>query len=280
LATFVNPEGIWVYKYIFTVLRDPSSQQFVVEWLPPAIKSLQGAILFYFPFFTATFILIFTRRRIERTDILIYFIFSIFGLSASRNSIYFLLAIAPIVSRYMPKNQHGEITANVDGRIAPKSERRAGNYGYLNLIIVCAALVGIGIHSPWAKSHVFGKSLLDPNTPVGAMNYIDEHSLKGNIFHPQIYGDYLIWRLWPAQRSFIDGRVHLFGKSFTNFYQRVTHDSNWQEMLKQYDIDYLLLCNERKFFSSDRMIDDARSSDSWTLIYEDDQSIIFVRQQK
>lgn len=281
MATFANPEGIKIYQYIYTVLRDPSSQQFVIEWLPPTINNAQGIFLFFLPFFVATFILILVRRRIDPIDLYIYFLFSFFGFSASRNSIYFLLAIAPIVARYMPSGQSSESKPGLEpGQPSPSSPntRQPNQAGILNLIIACAALIGVIIHSPWIQSSVYNKSLLEANTPVSAMDFIDEHSLEGNIFHPQIFGDYLIWRLWPKQHSFLDGRVHLFGESFIKYYQRILRDSNWQELLKKYEIRYLLLCKEGKGASPENMISTARASSSWTIRHEDKVSVLFERQ--
>ena len=223
-----------------------------------------------------------TRRRIETTDLLIYFVFSIFGLAASRNSVFFLLAISPIVARYMPTKLYSKMNSGLDAgdNTIPPPVKYSSRKGSFNLIIAAAALFGITIHSPWIQSGVYGKSLLEPQTPVGAMNYIDEHSLEGNIFHPQIYGDYLIWRLYPKQRSFFDGRVHLFGESFARYYQKVTRDSNWESMLQKYSIDYLLLCKEGKGASPDQMINAATSSSSWVTIYEDDHSILAERREQ
>jgi len=280
LATFANPEGLKIYEYIYTVLRDPSSQQFVVEWLPPAINSAQGIFLFFLPFFIATFVLILARRRIEPIDLYIYFIFSCFGFSASRNSIYFLFAIAPIVSRYMPAKQDSELRSDLaKDNPAPSSARSSHQAGILNLVIACAALIGVGIHSPWIKSGVYNKSLLESKTPVGAMDFIDKHPLNGNIYHTQIYGDYLIWRLWPKQHSFIDGRVHLFGESFIRYYQKILSDSNWEEMLQKYDINYLLLSKDKNGGSPERIMNTARSSPSWSVMYEDEHSVLFEWRQ-
>ncbi len=108
-----------------------------------------------------------------------------------------------------------------------------------------------------------------------AREYIERNSLKGNIFHPQVYGDYLIWRLWPRQRSFFDGRVHLFGESFVRFYQRIYSDSHWEELLQEQGIRYLLLCKREDKPDSDRMIVHVRGSPRWKILYEDDRSILF-----
>jgi hypothetical protein len=119
--------------------------------------------------------------------------------------------------------------------------------------------------------------LLDGETPVAAMDYIEAHSLTGNIFHPQIYGDYLIWRLWPDQRSFFDGRVHAFGESIIRDYRRMFRDSDWAGLAEKYDIRYLLLSKGRHGGDSERLINDARHSPSWAIVHEDDLSVLFEK---
>ena len=131
--------------------------------------------------------------------------------------------------------------------------------------------------SPWVYPHLgnpaFGNTLWEKTTPVGAMDYIHEHKLRGNIFHPQIYGDYLIWRLWPDQRSFVDGRVHVFEASVIRDYRLAFFDSHWDERLAKYDIRYLLLSKDEE--ENHMMTDTARASAGWRALYEDEQSVLF-----
>jgi hypothetical protein len=102
-------------------------------------------------------------------------------------------------------------------------------------------------------------------------------SLKGNIYHPQSYGDYLIWRLWPGQRSFFDGRVHLFDESLVKFYFQVMSDSHWEEMLEKYQVKYLLLPKGKIGSEEMKMVDKARKSKYWRPLYEDSISALFEK---
>jgi hypothetical protein len=149
----------------------------------------------------------------------------------------------------------------------------------LNRQIAVLMLTIVVLVSPWVYPHlgnpVFGNTLWEKTTPVEAMDYINEHELVGNIFHPQIYGDYLIWRLWPQQRSFIDGRVHLFDDAVIQNYRLVFRDSHWEDHLVQYQIKYLLLSKSEE--DNHMMIESARASAGWRVLYEDGESILFAR---
>jgi len=281
LATLANPEVGRIYRYVWTVLRDPSSQQLVVEWQPPRIGSIQGVFLFYLPFLVGTITLILTRRRVNRVDLALYLLFSILGFSASRNSVYFLLVLAPIISRYIPMAAKTVADLSNPPQFVPIDQQQphpipARHYAFVNALLAFAAFALVGIHSPWIQSRFYGKSLIDPQTPVGAMNYIEHESLTGNILHPQIYGDYLIWRLWPKQRSFFDGRVHLFGEAFVRDYQRMLDDPCRQDLLEKYQIRYMLLSKEEDG-RGNGVVQIARSSQLWMKVYEDSNSIMFER---
>jgi hypothetical protein len=207
-------------------------------------------------------------------------------LSAVRNGVWFALIAAPVLARYLPAVDFSAVTNMVKrlrfgntlvGGLAKEPHAPAPIRYRLNRQIAVLMLTLIVLVSPWVYPHLgnkaFGSTLWEPNTPVGAMDYIQEHALQGNIFHPQVYGDYLIWRLWPEQRSFIDGRVHLFDASVVRDYRMAFLDSHWDERLSKYNIRYLLLSKEEE--ENRAMTEAARSSAGWQVLYEDDHSVIF-----
>jgi hypothetical protein len=133
--------------------------------------------------------------------------------------------------------------------------------------------------SPWIYPRLSGAHLTESETPVGAMDYMAAEHLQGNAFHPQIYGDYLIWRLWPEQRSFIDGRVHLFSEAFVAEYQRILCALDWQQVLQKYDVRHLLLHKDPSDICAQRMISSARNSQRWQVRYEDGISVLLSRRE-
>jgi hypothetical protein len=285
LATLANPVSYRVYSYIDAVMSDPSSQNLVVEWQPPRIDAAKGWVLFYGLFYLLLVALILARRRPDLKDLGLFLCFSFLGLKASRNGVWFAIIATPILARYLAAMDARSILGfltKTDSkgpaekwfRQRPSSAARAPLYG-LNLLIACSALAILALVSPWIRPSVYKTSLLDPRTPVKAMDYIEHNRLVGNILHPQSYGDYLIWRLWPQQHSFFDGRVHLFGEPFVKHYNRIFTDSQWEELLKPYKIRFMLLSKDGNQDSSQKLIDAARSSSHWVLRYEDALSILF-----
>ena len=288
VATFVNPETYSIYAYVRAVATNPASQALVLEWQPPRINELEGIVLFYGPFFITLLVLLGAGCKPDLVDLVLVLTFSILGLSAVRNGVWFALIAAPVLARYSPTIDFSTVSMTLRrlriGKallrwLAARKETVAPIRYRLNRQIAVLMLTIMVLVSPWVHPHLgnpaFGNTLWEKSTPVGAMDYIEEHSLQGNIFHPQIYGDYLIWRLWPEQRSFIDGRVHLFDNSVVRDYRLAFNDSHWDERLARYYIKYLLLSKDED--ENRMMIETARVSGAWRLLYEDSVSILFER---
>jgi hypothetical protein len=149
----------------------------------------------------------------------------------------------------------------------------------LTCALISIALVTFIFSTPWFRPAIDGAALLDPQTPVKAIDYIEQTKLEGRAFHPQIFGDYLIWRLYPRQRSFFDGRVHVFGEELVREYREIFQDSRWQDQLDSFDIRYLLLSKAEDQADSRQLIDKAKTSGNWTILYEDAISVLLKRRR-
>jgi hypothetical protein len=290
LATLLNPETFRVFGYVRAVATNHASQAFVLEWQPPNINEAVSIILFYAPFFITLLVLLYAKTKPELIEIVLFAGFAIFGLMAIRNGVWFSLIAAPILARYLPTIDISEPMQSLrrfkrfDALalwFARRKERQAPIRYMLNRQIAVLMLTFTVLLSPWVYPHsgnpAFGDTLWEPTTPVGAMDFIQQNGLQGNIFHPQVYGDYLIWRLYPQQHSFIDGRVHLFDDEVITDYRLAFHDTHWDERLAKYNIRYLLLSKEEE--ENQMMVNTARPSVNWRVLYEDNHSVLFEKVQ-
>ena len=285
IAILLNPEGYGILGFVRTFGN--SKYDFVLEWQVPRINSLEGILIFYGPFFVSLVVLFWTRQRIDLTELGIFLTFAAFGLSSYRNGVWFSLVSAPIVARHLRTIPVGEYLARLKRNRFTGTMARltiiwkdAPNPRYgLNLAIAAFMVLITVVVSPWVyptlglrPSH---SGLLEKETPVGAMDYLAQHQIQGHIFHPQLYGDYLVWRLWPRQRAFFDSQVHLFGATLLEDYALVFLDRHWEERLERYDIRFLLLRKDAD--DNQMMIDDARHSVNWRVLHEDGLSVLFEK---
>lgn len=106
------------------------------------------------------------------------------------------------------------------------------------VIMVC------GIFMMATRGISFRKAINDDNYPVGIANLLEDVGASGNLFNSYNWGGYLIFRLWPNYRVFIDGRTDLYALSSRNLMlDHVTienKEAEYSELLDRYNVDILL----------------------------------------
>jgi hypothetical protein len=283
LATLLNPEGFKLYDYVRTVVLDPGSQKLVAEWRPPRINDFLGFLLFYCPFLLAVMTFISARVRPDFTELSLFFTFAVLGLVSIRNAAWFSTVTYPMLARYLPLIDIRPVVAALrrsalGGRVLDQEnsvETEPKSHARIHVLMLAVAFFVVAMQSPWIRPAMSGTSLLAEQTPVGMADFIEKHGLTGRLFHPQEFGDYLIWRLWPQQKTFVDGRVHLFSLDFLNEYEKGIDDPVATGILDRWDIQYVAL---RKI-PADVDLAAMRSVESqgWTKLYEDDVAVLYEK---
>src|SRR6202043_1125535 len=68
-------------------------------------------------------------------------------------------------------------------------------------------LVLAGLAIGLARGSFFQFRVADWRFPSGAADFLLAHGVTSPMFNTYEYGGYLMWRLWPQERVFIDGRA-------------------------------------------------------------------------
>ena len=86
------------------------------------------------------------------------------------------------------------------------------------------------------------------------------------------WGDYLIFKLYPRQRVFFDGRSDFYGQRIGDDYRTLqSAEGGWQQVLGRYRFDVALLPRE---WPLSTMLD---REPGWQRVYEDRAAVMFVR---
>jgi hypothetical protein len=120
--------------------------------------------------------------------------------------------------------------------------------------------------------------------PEKAADFILEHKLKGRLFNTYGQGGYLIWRLWPQQQVFLDGRA--LNESVYQDYNRMSMNADNQtgksgeELLKEYGIDIILMdsfdvVSGGAYYLPAALADPSQKE--WKLVYQDIHDVIYMR---
>jgi tetratricopeptide (TPR) repeat protein len=116
--------------------------------------------------------------------------------------------------------------------------------------------------------------------PERAAAFVERENLPGEIISGYAQGGYLIWRLGPKRRDYIDGRAIPFGPGAILHHMRLfasPPDSPvWQSEADRYNISIILLPINR-FQSEVNSLGAYCNSKDWKLLYLDQVGAVFVR---
>jgi hypothetical protein len=119
--------------------------------------------------------------------------------------------------------------------------------------------------------------------PQRAAEFIEREQLPGELFHSYTQGGYVIWRLGPERRDYIDGRALHFGvariQREAQLRQSPPDSAIWQEEVNRYNINTVLLPVARYQGIQLVRLKDFCNSEVWKPVYLDEVSAVFVRRR-
>jgi hypothetical protein len=108
--------------------------------------------------------------------------------------------------------------------------------------------------------------------PIGTVDYVVTHRLRGPIYNHLNFGGYLIGRLWPEERVFIDGRLEVIGEAFFQHYQEINAGPGWAAMVRRYEPNLVLIPH-----TSLELMQRLHQDPEWVLAELDGVAAVFVR---
>jgi hypothetical protein len=109
--------------------------------------------------------------------------------------------------------------------------------------------------------------------PVGGVEYLSSHNVRGNILVPFNYGAFVLWKLHPNVKVSLDSRYEVAypAEVFDDQFKLYMGAENWRELLKKYNPDFILT---RTVLPLSKNIHQLRD---WSLVYYDANWEIFAK---
>jgi len=155
----------------------------------------------------------------------------------------------------------------------------------LEWLVAALAVGAIGI--PVAQGRAFQFHAADWKYPAGAADFMLAHHITAPLFNTYEFGAYLIWRLWPQERVFVDGRA--LNESVYQDYRTILYNTSatpnvlgdqCQKLLDKYAVRVVVM-NAFEYvtgaFYPLALALGNPATEDWKLVYEDPQSLIFMR---
>lgn len=263
LISGLNPNGFQAIA-VLTAYRSSPLQSTLFEWQrpvfwpPSALASMLAIVLI-----ATAAVLLWARRRTRAVDWLLFGAFGAAAIMAYRNMNLAGLAGPILIASYLP------------------SWKRA-----LPVVaeFLVAGLLLAGTGAAIARGSAFQLRAADWKYPSGAADFLLAHHVSAPMFNTYEKGGYLLWRLWPQERVFIDGRA--LNESVFQDYRRIvayassTGGKSGRELLDRYGIQVIVMNSfERNagdpYLLAAILADPAQTE--WKLVFQDAQAVIFMR---
>lgn len=221
MAAMVNPHGWHLLVYSMTSASSITMRENITEWASPDFKSPYGIVMALFIFVTSFRVL--RSRRIRAGDIILLLVFTYMFLSSARYAPYLLLW-----------------GAAANGFLTPSERAPAAVPWWLAAAVAVALAVAVGTLLP---PYNLAAGVDRREFPVDIVDYLAAHPPDGPLFNDYGWGGYLIWRLWPTTRVFIDGRADLYleGSVFDDYLKTVRLQVDPQIVLARYGVQWVLV---------------------------------------
>jgi hypothetical protein len=275
-ASLLNPYGYHQWLYPFQVMA-MSASNVITEWASPNFHEILNQlylVLILGFFFARTY----SYRRPALAEVVTPFFFILMSLISIRHVPIALLVLIPALAQALSdfaipqRLRDSKLIAWLAARRRTlQSGPQLGKVEYILNWMVLAILIATAsvIHSA-----TLNRLQLHDNTslPVQAVDFIEKTGISGNILNEYAFGGYLLYRLYPHSRVFIDGRADLYGDQFIDDYRTIYYTrAGWRDLLSRYSVDMALFNNKAPIVMRLQQEKDFR------LVYRDEHFSLLIR---
>jgi hypothetical protein len=281
-VTLLTPYGYKLHVHVYEYLSNRFLMNSIAEFMSP---NFHASGYGYFELFVLLSVVGFalTRERVKATDLLLV-LFSIHaGLFAARNipisAILMSLSMAPMWAGIVSRSgrEGPRFLASALAAVNEISEDMAiqeRNFrGHALAIVALAAGMAIVLNG----GRVFSAQIISAHVserafPVKAAEFIAQKGIHDHLFNTDGWSGYLIYKLYPGTKVFVDDRHDFYGEDFIREYLKVKNASwQWQEPLEKYQVRWVLIDADSPLATV------LKASKDWRAEYDDGMAIVFAR---
>lgn len=258
----LNPNGVRMYTYPWQTLSSSAMQQYIQEWASPNFH--QGL---YLPLLLMILALLaalaYSPKRLRPLDLLLLAVTLYAALRSVRHIPIFVLVAAPILSRLL----HAILQ-----KLPQKQKEDSQSPAKLALNAVL--IFGIALFAFWRVNFIVHSQAAAEarNFPAPAVSFLAANHPPSPLLNHYNWGGYLIWKLYPQYRVFVDGRADLYGDDFLNRLADIYYiRHNWEDEFATTHVCTVMLPPDAPLISA------LRESADWKVIYADKQAVILTR---
>ncbi len=271
-ASLVNPNGLDLLLYPLTHYGGTAnpSMKYIAEWQSP---NFHEPLFLAFAAALAALAIVPPARPTAPDESrpsaswplnLCLVVFTMMALQSARHLPLFALAFAAVIG---PR-----LDALANGWLQRERLPEQPLFARLNLALF-AGIIGLLVAQSLTHEGLqLGREPLLTPYPAGGVDHLLRTRPPGNLFNTYHWGGFLMLRLYPAQRPFIDGRADVHGPDVMDAYMQIaTLQPGWREALRRYGVNTVLI--EKDSALAAALADDPE----WLRTYRGEVEEVFVR---
>jgi len=211
----------------FKVFGGNEALLYTREWQPTTLEHINGSVLFVLLFLALYHGVKLSFWRLSAFMFVLYMVLAHLRFGSLFAIVAPILLATPLVEQFPALRLSRQV--NMDPAFFEVMARVSKRWLFPACSLIAAGVIGFGVYGPKMAPRA-------DITPEGAVDYIYQHQLVGNIYNPLNFGGYLIFR---GIKTFIDGRTdQLFLENFQNNLYEVIRKKPTQfvDFLQRYDV--------------------------------------------
>lgn len=262
VASLINPFGLQTWTTILGYLMNTQLMSTVKETIAPDFSSrLFVAELSLM--IASVVILGLQKSAVRPGQVFLLAGITLLAMRSGRNihlysivAPYVLIAPAIQITDTAFEQQLGAVIARVQAQLR-------GILWPIATVLVSAALLAAG--------KIGSTYFIDPQRfPVEAVSWLEAHPQSGHMYNDFLWGGYIVWHLWPAQKDFIDSQSDLSGEATQAYLTVENLGTGWQGILDRYDVQWTIM-------PVDSILSRQLVQGGWSVLYQDTTAVILRR---
>lgn len=232
VASLLNPNGGMAFAEVFT-FHNSALMAGVSEYENTWIRFQQGSRLVVVLWLLILLygIGIWSARRLYWPEFFVALFLAYFSVAYMRNVGFFAIAMLPAIGFYLQEGAH-------------RRQWQLPTIVSLLVVVLCSSFLLWSSYAYWQVRR--GAGPVRDSYPEKAITFLQESGLRGRMFNDYTYGGYMLWRLAPKTKIFIDGRT-LEPGIFEDWQKISEASTSWVDgqreyaaLLDRYAIDYVI----------------------------------------
>jgi hypothetical protein len=242
-------------------------QAYIGEWLSPDFH--QHRYLPTLLMILATLALpALSPPRLRARELLLLTAVTYMALRSVRHIPIYVLVAVPLLSGMVQAILERAGKANL---FEPRARPLPRPKMILNLLLLMGVVVfaSVRLHSVIGRQ---GKTEAQ-EFPAAAVNFLAANGSPGPLLNHYNWGGYLIWRLYPNDAVYIDGRADVYGDSFLDGFASTYYlkGQSWQDPLEAWGIRTVVLPPDAPLVIA------LTTMPGWKVAFADDQAVVLIK---